>query len=131
MILTRSCCEFICHSPEVREFENFYRNTLIADESFFQTVLMNSSFNEVIVNDDKRAIIWIPDGDIKLRPKTLTVTDLDYLMEGNNLFARKFDEEVDGAILDILENSLEATVLVNSSNRSNVSPIKIPETKQS
>ena len=57
MILTRECCEFICNSGEAKKFEDYYANTLIADESFFQTVLMNTSFNGVLINDDKRAII--------------------------------------------------------------------------
>lgn len=99
MILTRDCCNFICTSTEVKKFENYYRNTLIADESFFQTVLMNTKFDGQIINDDKRAIIWIPDGDIKLRPKTFTVDDLDFLSSGSNLFARKFDDNVDGNII--------------------------------
>lgn len=100
MMLTRNCCEFICNSIEVKKFETYYFNTLIADESFFQTVLMNTSFDGILVNDDKRAIIWIPDGDIKLRPKTFTGTDFDFLQTGNNLFARKFDDNVDNKIID-------------------------------
>ncbi|SFN94040.1 Core-2/I-Branching enzyme [Chryseobacterium oleae] len=100
MILTRSCCEFICNSTEVKKFEDYYLNTLIADESFFQTVLMNTSFDGILVDDDKRAIIWIPDGDIKLRPKTFTGTDLDFLQTGNHLFARKFDDNIDKQIIE-------------------------------
>jgi len=100
MILTRSCCEFICNSDEVKKFEDYYANTLIADESFFQTVLMNTTFNGALVDDDKRAIIWIPDGDIKLRPKTFTKEDFNFLQLGENLFARKFDDNVDSGIID-------------------------------
>ena len=100
MILTRACCEFINNSIEVEKFEDYYTNTLIADESFFQTVLMNTSFKGTLVNDDKRAIIWIPDGDIKLRPKTFTENDLEFLQKGNHLFARKFDDAVDNKIID-------------------------------
>ncbi|MET3538804.1 beta-1,6-N-acetylglucosaminyltransferase [Chryseobacterium limigenitum] len=103
MILTRNCCEFICNSTEVKKYEDYYLNTLIADESFFQTVLMNTSFNGILVDDDKRAIIWIPDGDIKLRPKTFTGTDLDFLQKGNHLFARKFDDNVDDKIINSIE----------------------------
>jgi len=103
MILTRQCCEFICNSGEAKKFENYYKNTLIADESFFQTVLMNTSFDGVLINDDKRAIIWIPDGDIKLRPKTFTEDDIKFLLEGNNLFARKFDDNIDSNIIDNME----------------------------
>ncbi|MEI3791169.1 MULTISPECIES: beta-1,6-N-acetylglucosaminyltransferase [Chryseobacterium] len=104
MILTRNCCEFICNSSEVKRFEDYYLNTLIADESFFQTVLMNTSFDGILVDDDKRAIIWIPDGDIKLRPKTFTETDLDFLQTGNHLFARKFDDNVDSKIIGCIKD---------------------------
>lgn len=100
MILTRTCCEFICNSTEVKKFETYYFNTLIADESFFQTVLMNTSFDGILVDDDKRAIIWIPDGDIKLRPKTFTKNDSGFLQTGDHLFARKFDDNVDSQVIN-------------------------------
>lgn len=104
MILTRSCCEFLCNSREVKKFEDYYLNTLIPDESFFQTVLMNTSFTGILINDDKRAIIWIPDGDIKLRPKTFTNEDYYFLKNGENLFARKFDDNIDNNIIDKLKS---------------------------
>ena len=75
MILNRNCCEFICNSLETKKFTDYYINTLIPDESFFQTLLMNTSFDWNIINDDKRAIIWVNDGDIKLRPKTFKKED--------------------------------------------------------
>ncbi|GAB3223681.1 hypothetical protein J0A67_10260 [Algoriphagus aestuariicola] len=108
MIVTRACCEFLCFSPEVKKFEDFYLNTLLADESFFQTVLMNTSFEEAIVSDDKRAIIWVSDGEIKLRPKTFTIDDLEFLASSDDLFARKFDEGLDDSILRALEGFLES-----------------------
>ena len=129
-ILSRNCCEFICSSPKVAKFRKFYKNTLIPDESFFQTVLMNTGYTGRIINDDKRAIIWMPDinsklltksfatdstnslvasGKIKLRPKTLTIEDLPFLLANNAFFARKFDENVDLAILDLLESRLQVS----------------------
>jgi hypothetical protein len=84
----------------VKKFETYYFNTLIADESFFQTVLMNTSFDGILVDDDKRAIIWIPDGDIKLRPKTFTKNDSGFLQTGDHLFARKFDDNVDSQVIN-------------------------------
>lgn len=113
MILTRESCEFICNSEEVKKFESYYLNTLIADESFFQTVFMNTSFNGKIVNNDKRAIIWIPDGDIKLRPKTLTKDDMSFLSKGNHLFARKFDDTEDHEVLDLIGLHHEEPFLQN------------------
>jgi hypothetical protein len=127
-ILSRNCCEFLCSNGEVARFERYYKNTLIPDESFFQTVLMNTNYTKTIINDDKRAIIWIPDirhkpnsrnrigadtkaliasGKIKLRPKTFTIKDLPFLQKSKALFARKFDETVDSQILDILESQLK------------------------
>ncbi|MBP9827848.1 glycosyl transferase [Patescibacteria group bacterium] len=106
MILTRSFCEFLATSPEVTRFKRFYRHTFIADESFFQTVIMNTSYQSQLVNDDLRAIDWVPDGTIKLRPRTFTLQDATYLRSSHNLFARKFDESVDGKILDLLEADL-------------------------
>ncbi len=107
MILSRGRCEFICGSGEVEKLKSFYRNTLIPDEGFFQTVIMNTSYSGAIVNDDKRAIIWIPDGDIKLRPKTFRASDINFLLASDALFARKFDETVDSTIFDILESKLQ------------------------
>ena len=109
VILSRNYCEFVCSSSEVEKFKSFYRHTLIADEGFFQTVIMNTSYSGTLVNDDKRAIIWIPAGDIKLRPKTFTANDADFLLASDNLFARKFDETVDSTILDILESRLPSS----------------------
>lgn len=106
MILSRSFCEFVCSSDEVEKFKSFYRHTLIADEGFFQTVRMNTNYSGTLVNDDKREIIWIPAGNIKLRPKTFMANDAEFLSASDNLFARKFDETVDSTILDILESKL-------------------------
>lgn len=113
MILTRQCCEFICNSGEMQKFEDYYLNTLIADESFFQTVLMNTSFDGKLINDDKRAIIWIPDGDIKLRPKTFTEDDIKFLLTGDNLFARKFDDNIDANIIDMIVDTFDLPLSVN------------------
>ena len=127
MILSRECCEFISRSSEVERFKSFYRHTLIPDEGFFPTVLMNTNYSGILVDDDKRAIVWIPDegmkplvkalpakdtaslmasGRIKLRPKTFTAKDTEFLLASDALFARKFDITVDSTILGILESKL-------------------------
>ncbi|MEY4504274.1 MAG: hypothetical protein RL154_567 [Pseudomonadota bacterium] len=106
VILSRKFCEFVTHSPEIDRFKEFYQNTLIADEGFFQTVIMNTSYEATIVNDDKRAIDWVPMGTIKLRPRDFTANDADFLKLSDDLFARKFDETVDMEILNILDSHL-------------------------
>lgn len=53
-------------------------------------------------------IDWIPDGDIKLMPRTFTIDDAAMLGARPCLFARKFDAEDDEAILDWLETRIGA-----------------------
>lgn len=56
-ILTRETCAFLTNNKRVIDFEDYYLHTFSPAESFFQTVLMNTVFKDIIVNDDKRASI--------------------------------------------------------------------------
>lgn len=105
-VVTREFCEFVCHDPRVDRFKEFYKNSFIADESFFQTVLMNHFDHSHVVNDDLRMIDWIPDGDIKLRPRNFRIGDMRSLEQSRDLFARKFDSHDDPLILGLLEAHL-------------------------
>ncbi|MEX2649114.1 MAG: beta-1,6-N-acetylglucosaminyltransferase [Alphaproteobacteria bacterium] len=107
--VTRSFCEFVCHDPRAERFKVFYRTSFIADEGFFQTVMMNSGDHGIVMNDDLRMIDWVPDGDIKLRPRNYDAHDMDALERSSDLFARKFDAEEDTAILTLLERHLTSS----------------------
>lgn len=104
--VTRAFCDYVCHDPRVDRFKAFYRNSFIADESFFQTVMMNSDDQGIVMNDDLRMIDWVPDGDIKLRPRDYDEADLQQLQCSTDLFARKFNAEKDTRILALLERHL-------------------------
>ena len=104
--ITRSMCEFICHDPATEQFKEFYRNSFIADEGFFQSVIMNHTDRSQVVNDDLRMIDWVPDGDVKLRPRNFGVSDMTRLAASRDLFARKFDSVEDPLILGLLEAHL-------------------------
>ena len=113
MMVSRRFCEFVCHDKRADRYKAFYRHTFIADEGFFQTVMMNTAEHGVVVQDDMRMIDWIPDGDIKLRPRTYVAQDAAALIASPDLFARKFDTGVDAGILDILESHLAAQDIAN------------------
>lgn len=113
-IVSRTFCDFVCHDPSVERYKAFYRNTFIADEGFFQTVMMNTSTHGEVINDDKRMIDWIPDGDIKLRPRTFVASDAVQLTTSQDLFARKFDATEDSEILDLLEAHLRTQDVANA-----------------
>ncbi len=108
--VTRGFCQFVCHDPRVERFKTFYRNSFIADEGFFQSAIMNTEGHGTIINDDLRMIDWVPDGDIKLRPRIFAVEDLAQLQESSSLFARKFDAHEDAEILALLEQHLQSPV---------------------
>lgn len=116
MIVSRRFCQFVCHDPSTARYKAFYRHTFIADEGFFQTVMMNTAEHGQLVCDDLRSIDWVPDGDIKLRPRTYELADAAELVGSPNLFARKFDEDVDGEILTLLEGHLMAQDLPPPAN---------------
>lgn len=104
--VTRVFCDFVCNDPATEPYKRFYKRTLIADEGFFQTVIMNAFNSKMVVNDDLRTIDWVPDGDIKLRPRTFVTSDFLRLTLSPDLFARKFDADEDSEILDLLEAHL-------------------------
>lgn len=107
MIVSRRFCEFVCHDPQADRFKRFYRHTFIPHEGFFQTVMMNTAIHGEIVGADLRTIDWVPDGLIKLRPRTFTLADAAVLTASHDLFARKFDADVDADILTLLEAHID------------------------
>ncbi|WP_091738046.1 beta-1,6-N-acetylglucosaminyltransferase [Phenylobacterium immobile] len=114
MTVTREFCEFASGDRRAARFKAFYRNSFIADEGFFPTLMMSSNSHGEIVSDDMRTIDWVPDGDIKLRPRTFVASDVPMLTSGPNLFARKFDMSVDSEVIDLLEADLAAQSLADT-----------------
>jgi len=108
-MLSRPVCEFIIGSGTLNRFESLFRHTLVPDESFFQTMVLNSDYSKSIVNDNRRLIVWAPISRIKKRPRVLTHADIPLISSSTDLFARKFDETVDSSPLDYLEAVLQRT----------------------
>ncbi|MGB3723014.1 MAG: beta-1,6-N-acetylglucosaminyltransferase [Pacificimonas sp.] len=105
-VVDRAFCEFVTTDPRVSRYRRFYQTSFIPDESFFQTVMMNVGEHGEVMNDDLRMIDWIPDGEVKLRPRNFGIADGEFLVGGKDLFARKFDMTEDSAILGFLETHL-------------------------
>jgi hypothetical protein len=98
------------------------RNTDGPDETFFQTILMNSE-RKTNVYDYNRFTEWLKtrnEGDIfvprlsslrymdwseraKTKPAVMDATYFDDLKNSDNLFARKFDEKESAQIMDMLD----------------------------
>jgi hypothetical protein len=100
--------QFVEKNPNVRKF---FKRTLIPDEIFFQTILMNSPLRSKVVNDNKR---YIDFATKDAHPKILTKDDLGNMKKSGKLFARKFNLDVDKDILDIIDQEIEKAKVCRS-----------------
>ncbi len=100
-IFTRETCTFLTSNKIVMDFEDYYLHTFLPAESFFQTVLMNTSFSDIIINDDKRAVV-----EKSIFQNTQdTSTYIESLQSGNQLFIRKINGKTDEYIRKYIEES--------------------------
>ena len=74
-----------------KEYEAYFKHCLCADESFFQTLLMNSPY----ANTRKDYLHYIDWSEGNNSPKNLTLADFDSIIESEKLFARKIDNDFD------------------------------------
>ncbi|WP_412467252.1 beta-1,6-N-acetylglucosaminyltransferase [Pedobacter sp. KLB.chiD] len=102
--LTAECMEYIIHylnnTPGII---HFFKYSHIPDESFFQTILLNSTYKEKIINDNLRLIDWTTNPGI---PKVFDQMDKRRLNQSRKIFARKFDENIDKEIILYFKNKL-------------------------
>jgi hypothetical protein len=89
---------------ELRDYlgERRFSSTLVPEESFFPTVLMNSPIGLGIVNDQRRFLRFPKTGG-SAHPETLTMRHLDSMRASNAFFARKVDEDASAELLDALD----------------------------
>ncbi|ADG72057.1 beta-1,6-N-acetylglucosaminyltransferase [Brachyspira murdochii] len=94
--------EYVEKNPEYLKRFNY---TWGSDEFFFQSILLNSSFKDKCVDNCLRYLIWGVGTPINLKMK-----DYEGIKENikDNLFARKFDENIDNDIIDRLYKDLES-----------------------
>jgi hypothetical protein len=74
--------EFVKTRPDV---VRFFRHSHVPDESFIQTVLMNSPLADTVVNNNLRYLEW----DGAFSPRVLDLGDLDAIVDSGAAFARK------------------------------------------
>lgn len=90
--------DFVKKNPS---YLRFFRFSNIPDEIFFQTILLNSRYNNRLINDDLRYIRF---SSQKSHPKILNIDDFEKFIHSSNLFARKFDSDIDSSVLDMIDH---------------------------
>jgi len=104
--ITRECAEYIVkYSRQHPKFDRFFKHTLIPDEMYFQTLIMNSPFKEKVDNNYLREIEWT--GGDGTHPIIFTKYNFEHLMNSKALFARKFDVNTDEEILDMVDGIIK------------------------
>jgi hypothetical protein len=117
-ILSRACIQaihgFVKYHPEVIDY---YRKTIIPDESLIQTIVLNHPQFQIL-NDNKRYLVW----NSQSKPDVLKAKDFEQLIASKHFFARKFDQISDRRILDLLDQHLSRPTLSHSNTASPGSP---------
>lgn len=95
-ILNYEFVNYLLKDNIYNEYEKRFRKTLVPDESFFQTIIKESSetFNYI---DHSVYLCWLPR---KSNPKILCLEDLESLLQSKHFIARKFDVKIDYHIID-------------------------------
>jgi len=102
-ILSRSALRTIAEFVEANpSYVRFFRHVDIPDELFFQTILLNSPEAERCVDFRLHHTEW----SRSPAPAILTKEDYSQLVTSPCLFARKFDQTVDGEVLDLVDEKL-------------------------
>jgi hypothetical protein len=98
--LTKDCIE---HVNEIVQQDsvlvNFFKFSLMPDETFFQTVILNSRIKNHVMNNNLRYIVW----NTSSHPEILRKQDFESFMGTDKLFARKFDITIDSDVLDMID----------------------------
>lgn len=82
---------------------DYFKYTQLADEMIFQIFVMNSPYKDKVINDNNRFIPWPDTGP---HPYTLTKEFFNEIKEAEQLYARKFDMDVDGEIFDLIDKNI-------------------------
>jgi hypothetical protein len=105
--LPRECIQYIHDlTTHNRAFTRYFKYVDVPDEIFFQTIIMNSPFQGMAVNDNLRYIDW--KDPAAGRPAILSASDFEKLLASPKLFARKFDARVEGEVLDLIDERILA-----------------------
>ena len=88
----------VANEPTIQKM---FRWSNCADESFLQVIVMQSPYKGNIVSDHMRMIDWN-----RGTPYVFRKEDYELLKKSSYLFARKFDEEIDKDILEMLYNDI-------------------------
>lgn len=103
--LSPEAVEYVLNTVNRDErMKRFFYFTWASDEFLFQTVLLNSQFAHLVVNENCHYYKHPPRTP---SPKTFTVEDLDDIMTSDRIYARKFDLIKEPQLLDDIDAAVD------------------------
>ena len=99
--LTREAVYEVLNSTIAEHLLRHLEFSICGEEIFFQTVLMNSSLRNKVINNNLRYVDWT----VEVPPKVLNIEDYDRIVNKNYLFCRKIEYPHSLSLLEKL-NSL-------------------------
>ena len=107
--LSRQAVEYVHDALRERAgLKPYFRYAGIPDETMYPSLLLSPSFNGRVVQDNLLFEVWERPGDP--HPRILGKGDLEQMLNSSKLFARKFDERVDGEVLDLIDRYRQTKV---------------------
>nr|WP_320057013.1 beta-1,6-N-acetylglucosaminyltransferase [uncultured Bacteroides sp.] len=103
--LSKQCAKYV--SNYTQRYPAFYRRlkyTFAPEETYFQTIILNSSFKNEVINNDLRYISWKRKNDSF--PACLDEKDFFNIVVSERFFARKFDLCHSGPLLSLIKKYL-------------------------
>ena len=87
-------------------YYKYFEKTYAPDEWFFHTLIMNSHYKTSVVNDNLFFLKWGEKFSDSNSPQYLMSSDIMEIKESNQFFARKFDENLDGEVINYFSESV-------------------------
>ncbi|WP_137743709.1 beta-1,6-N-acetylglucosaminyltransferase [Robertmurraya siralis] len=83
-----------------RWYYPFFEHSLVPDESFFHTLLLNSTYKEKVINTNLYFLKWGESLKERNSPQCLHIGDRALIENSNMFFARKFNEQFDKEVVE-------------------------------
>jgi hypothetical protein len=103
--ITTDCAKYILKTIDTnKKLIKFFKYVWGADEFLFSTIVYNSSFKDKL-RDNLTYVDWETKHDG--HPKIMKMEDYEKIMNSDKLFARKFDKNIDGNIIEKIKQKIK------------------------
>lgn len=88
-------------------YYEFFENTLVPDESFFHTLILNSHYKNRVVKNNLMFFKWGESLNERNSPQDITMDDIQLIEESGQYFSRKFNQKVDNQVIEYFVNKVK------------------------